>query len=70
MKRNTLTDGPKRQFHGSCLYIHADVWASEAEIRAELMVSVCIVVHAHRLQRLRQCFLFHSVEFAWLMYCC
>lgn len=68
MKRNTLTDGPKRQVHGSCLYIHVDVWASEAETRVELMVSVCIAVH--RLQGLRQLFLFHGVEFEWLMYCC
>lgn len=51
MKRNTLTNGPKRQVHGSCLYIHVDVWASEAETRVELMVSVCIAVHVHRQDR-------------------
>lgn len=50
MKRNTLTNVPKRQVHGSCLYIHVDVWASETETRVELMVSVCIAVHVHRLQ--------------------
>lgn len=39
MKRNTLTNGPKRQVHGSCLYIHVDVWASEAETRVECVYS-------------------------------